>query len=420
MNKQTRKNNSQYFLGLLLFAFTLIALTAFSFESSPAQAQSSQDIAEPASQDSDTLSATVAMTTPANALYFPFMHGAPFAEPTSLTASRPLAVGDGSNNYTWQLTWDASTEAEDVSYVIYESQSPDMEPLTSVNSSPTNSFNVTRPATTSNIYYYAVKVDDAKADESDPIRVVNAYRDDFDSPTTWEIRRQDFDDTNNVQSYQADNFKMHVRGRWDYFISSPLAEAPAPPYRISTLVKFDGPGNLNAYGLIFGGDWNGGACPSVFPPANDRSFADGVEYDVLPPIGVRAPDAPTVTDNCLNRYYRLHLLWKDGGSKMLAQLKKIDFHDDNNEGRGGSAYIDGAEFRVSSGNANTWNEWSLEVYPDGTVLTFAGDERINSVQIDPVYLNQPYFGTFAASNEYPGADPLYHYFLVEPIEPLSQ
>ncbi|MEM9776541.1 MAG: hypothetical protein AAF902_18330 [Chloroflexota bacterium] len=405
MNLQTRRNSNRYFLGLLLTAFVLVALTVLSFRGTPAQAV--------VSEANDETGASQMPTT----LFLPVMYGSLYPAPTSLASS--TAMPAGSDMYTWTLNWDAATTPAGASYTIFESNSPDMDPILNTYTSSTNSLIVNQPASTSNIFYYTVKLTDSQSVESAPIKVVGAYHDNFLTPSGWEIRRQDFDDTENVLSYQFDNLKMHVRGRWDYFIASPLAEAPPPPYRISTLVKFEGAGNLNAYGIIFGGDWNGGQCPSVFPPTRS-GLADGVEYDVLPPIGVRAPDAPSVFDNCLNNYYRLQLLWKDGGPRMLAQYKKIDFHDDNNEGRGQTTYIDGTQFTVSSGSANEWNEWSIEVYPDGTILTFSGDERINTVKIDTDYINRPYFGFYASSNEYPGADPLWNYLTVEPIEPMSE
>lgn len=401
MKYQMQKNNGRYFLALLLSSFMVLAVVTFVNKESHAQTDE-VDASEP---------------TTGSILFLPYVFSGPNLAPENFVSSRPASNGAG--QFSWQLTWDNSGVPSGTTYLITESNNPDMEPVLNTYTATGNSYTVTQSPSTSNTYYYTVQVNSDQALVSEPIKVVGAYRDDFDLPTTWQIRRQDFDDTNNVLSYQADNLKMHVRGRWDYFVTSPLAEAPEPPYRISTLVRFDGAGNLNAYGIIFGGDWNGGECPSIFPPTR-ATAADNSEYDVLP-AGVRAPsnDGPNVVDNCLNNYYRLHLLWKDGGPTMLGRFKKIDYHDSNNEGRGQITALNGAELKVSSGSANDWNEWSLEVYPDGTILLFSGEERIRTFQTDPQYINRPYFGLYASSNEYPGADPLWHYFSVEPIEEMS-
>lgn len=347
-----------------------------------------------------------------NIMFMPIISGATI---NSADASLSRNGHDG-NTYKYTLKWTKENAPEGITYTIKESRNPNMDPVTKTYSSDINALKLALPASTNNVYYYTVQADSVNASVSEPFKVVGAYRDDFDANTGWDIRRQDFDDTENVMSYQDGHLKMHVRGRWDYFITSPLAEAPEPPYRISTSVKFDGPGNLNTYGLIFGADHNGKTCPSIFPPAGRAANVGGsAEYDILPTT-VRAPQAASnVEDNCLNHYYRMMFLWKDGFDQMHGQFKQINYHDDNNSGRG-DALSGTLELKVSSGSANEWNDWSIEVYPDGQIFVYGGADRVWSVNSGGAYINEPYFGFWASTDEYPGSDPLWDYLLIEPLD----
>jgi len=347
------------------------------------------------------------------------MFGSPIAAP-DVTISRPAASGP---NYAWNLTWSQSEEPAGATYTVFESNSPDMNPILKQFTVSSRAATITRPATTNHIYYYTVRLNHPNAKSSDPIRVVSAYRDDFNDPSTgWATRRQDFDETDNLMTYENGTLKMHVRGRWDYFITSPLAEAPTPPYRITTRVKFDGPGNLNTYGIIFGGDNNGGTCPSIFPPAGRsvEPLPGQAEFDIIDalPNGVRAPSAVNnIDDNCLNSYFRMMFLWKDGFQYMHGELKEIYYHTDNNSGRGFAlSGEDFLELPVSSMFSNVWIEWLVEVNPDGNVMVFSGEDRVYLNQTDKEFLiNGPAFGLWASTDEYPGSDPLYDYILVEPL-----
>ncbi|MFK7804027.1 MAG: hypothetical protein AB8G95_20500 [Anaerolineae bacterium] len=418
MDKQFSSAHNKFATRILFCILPTLALifVALGADAAPNKISIVEDQSSVALKTTSQLTSTTTMT-----LSLPLMFGAPIAAP-DVTISRPTASGP---NYVWNLTWNQSEEPDGATYTVFESTSPDMIPILKQFTVSSRAATITRPATTDNIYYYSVRLNHPNAKSSDPIRVVSAYRDDFNDPSSgWATRRQDFDETDNVMTYENGNLKMHVRGRWDYFITSSLAEAPAPPYRITTRVKFDGPGNLNTYGLIFGGDNNGGACPTIFASAGRsvEPLPGDAEFDVFDaiPDGVRAPSAANNTiDNCLNSYFRMMFLWKDGFGEMHAELKEIYFHTDNNSGRGfplsGDDFL---ELPVSSRSANDWNEWSAEVYPDGTVIIYSGVDRVYQNQTDKEFLiNGTAFGLWASTDEYPGSDPLYDYILVEPIGP---
>lgn len=346
-------------------------------------------------------------------LYMPIVS----KQPVVIKATTLNRAGQFGETYRYDLTWQTANLDGGETYTIMESQSPSMSPLTNVYTSTEKAFRVNLSASTNNIYYYTVQSNTPNSQPSAVRRVVGPYKDDFSTNSGWDIRRQDFDDTENVMSYTGDYMKMHVRGRWDYFVTSPLAEAPSPPYRIRTRVKLEGPGNLNTYGIIFGGDYHGGACPTIFPPAGTPApdvIGTSEEWDVLPTT-VRSSEPPNyVYDNCLNQYYRVMFLWKDGFTHMHTLIKQINFHDDNNSGRG-DAISGTLELPVSSGSANDWNDWAIEVYPNGQMMIYSGANLVYNTHTNGDLIHQPYFGLWASTDEYPGSDPLWDFIIVEPI-----
>jgi hypothetical protein len=170
-----------------------------------------------------------------------------------------------------------------------------------------------------------------------------------------------------------------MNDKWDFTIGSPLEAAPSPPYVIQVRAKVHDPGNLIAYGIIFGG--NGGSpCPA---------YRD---------------------TGCLTHYYRLEVIW-DG--RLKAQLKRIDYHepessDDRGKGRGaelvGYTYI--------PGGGEEWNTWKFVVESDGIDIYLNGNHW-RSVS-DTRYVNDPYFGVYASANEYKPAIGRFDYFYVDP------
>ena len=323
--------------------------------------------------------------------YFPIAAVA-FEQP-NLSTTDSKKDGD---TYAWLLSWSQTPAAVGEEYIIEESHSADFSTVTSYTTTAT-SYKITHAAGLNPVYYYRVRLNDSRAPYSNNVTVTGAYYIDFSSSlSSWQLVKEDFDDTQNVLSRTGDgNMKMHVQGRWDFMITSPLVPAPEPPYRISTRIKFDGPGNLNTYGAIIGADWNGWPCP---------------EYVVT---------GKYVVSNCFNNYYRNILLWNWGGNTMQSSVKQITQHTaDKNAGRG-DTFFDYTTINISSGSANDWNEWSWEVHPSGTINILAGDIVRQSFHSE-AYINNRYWGFWASTDEYPGSDPLFDWILVEPIDVYGQ
>ncbi len=343
---------------------------------------------QPVGDTADTVATTAVYTS-----FIPII-SMPYEQPT-LTTTDPANTSTD-KVYSWTLSWSQEAQSEGLEYIIQESTDPNFSSINNTFTTSTNSYTVEKAASTTNEYFYRVRINENNTVYSNEVSVISAYYHDFDDNIDgWSIVKEDFDDTQNVLSHHPSGFlKMHVQGRWDFMISSPLVKAPNPPYRITTYVKLDGPGNLNTYGSLFGADWNGDDCPSYY---------SGYTYSLA---------------SCFNFYYRSILLWNWGGPTYQSQFKSIEYHTlDKNAGRGADLTSVQA-VATSSPSANEWNLWSWEVYPDGTVNLLAGDRIVHTFNDDTLIMRDEdhrYWGLWASTDEYPGSDPLYDYILVEPI-----
>ena len=334
----------------------------------------------------ETTAQTVLAPSASITLYMPFVS----AGFTPLNLQSTTAQKDG-DSYSWTLSW-AGSQVWSGSYLLEESDSPTFSTSKTTYTVNDTSHKITHPAGTSNVYYYRVRFNDARAPQSNTVQVVSAYFNDFNSSIdSWQIVKEDFDETQNVLSRtDAGELKLHVQGRWDYMMASPLAPAPPPPYRITARIKFAGPGNLNTYGALLGADYQGGSCPQ---------YTTTGDY---------------VYSNCFNTYYRNVLLWNWGGDTMQSSVKKIYLHTaDKNSGRG-DTFIDFQTITLSDSNANGWNLWTWEVHADGTFKVLSGN-NVRQTFNDTEFLHYPYWGFWASTDEYPGSDPLIDWVLVEPM-----
>ena len=134
-------------------------------------------------------------------------------------------------------------------------------------------------------------------------------------------------------------------------------------------VKLSGVDNLHTYGLVFGGDYNGGECP------ND-------DYS-----------------SCFNHYYRLLVIWYGAGNKLRMNVKRIDWHDSGNVGRG-TTIISSRDVTVNQ-PPRDWQNWAVEVRPNGSIKIFVNNNLVGETT-DATYSDDFYFGTFSATNEYSG------------------
>ncbi len=296
----------------------------------------------------------------------------------------PVSHPSSSNTWTVSWSWDGIGVPD---YVLQESQSADFGSAITYDMGSATSKLISHVPSFNNRYYYRVQVvvNGIASGWSGVRSVAGGYEDSFNSSSSgWAIRRQDTDDINNGSWYENGGFVLSIGGRWDYAIASPLAVAPSPPYRISTRVKWlENPDNLHSYGLIFGGDWNGQACPNA-------------DYS-----------------SCFNHYYRLNVVWHGPDTSMLVQLKRIDYHDPDSNAGGGVTLIDYFDAAVKPQNEG--NVWMIEVQANGTIKLYVNGNLLRTVT-DSTYVNNPYFGVFASSNEYLGSRPWFDWYKVEGVD----
>jgi hypothetical protein len=249
------------------------------------------------------------------------------------------------------------------------------------------SYQIQHPFSIANQYYYRVRAlgPSGNGRWSNTESVVGGYRDDFnDSSSGWAMRRQDTDHIENQLYYQNGHLVMEMDSSWDYMIAGPMALPPKPPYRIETRVRLEEPGNLNAYGIIFGANLKDLPCPK-----SDYS-------------------------SCFNQYYRLIAFWSgDADNRMTTQLKRIDKHDKRNNAGRGVDLINWTTTGVKD-PPRGYQNWAVEVYPSGLIKIFVNDKFVGSTT-DSNYIDQPFFGTFSATDEYAGLQNEFDWYQVTPL-----
>jgi len=239
-----------------------------------------------------------------------------------------------------------------------------------------------------NNYFYRVRValNDRVGLWSNAILVAGNYEDSFgDSNSGWTMRREDTDTVNNSTFYENGHFVLRMKSSYDSLLGGPLKAAPAAPYRIETKVRLTGQDNLHAYGIVFGGDWDGRTCPN-------SSFT-----------------------SCFNTYYRLLAMWFGDNDELKMELKRIDYHDPVNGHGRGKTLISFRDVNVNKPSEG-WQTWAIEVRPNGTIKVFVNGKMVGEA-IDHMNILQPYFGTFATTNEYTGLKAEYDWYKVSSLLP---
>jgi uncharacterized repeat protein (TIGR01451 family) len=310
---------------------------------------------------------TTVLNNVTNLIYFPYFvrhHHVP----TMMVVSAP----DANNN--WTVGWSIASEENVAKYELQESNdlgftSPDTFEVTP----PTKSRQFSHPISFDNGYYYrvrAVSPGGLIGPWSDTLIVGGNYIDNFDDPGSgWAVRRQDTDDVEQFVYYENGRFIHRILGRWDSMLAAPMMPAPNGAYRLETRVKLSGVDNLHTYGLVFGGDYNGEECPN----------ADNT--------------------SCFNHYYRLLVIWYGAGNRLRMNVKRIDWHDSGNIGRG-TTIIGSRDVTVNQ-PPRDWQNWAVEVRPNGSIKIFVNNNLVGETT-DATYSDDFYFGTFSATNEYAG------------------
>ena len=200
------------------------------------------------------------------------------------------------------------------------------------------------------------------------------FEDSFGSDISgWEARR-----SNNGASFSLGHRADADGGRTgalelllgttnSYVLVSPLVPAKQPPYNIEVVAKLKDTKDQHMYGVVFGGNWNGGAC--------------------------NAPGS----GNCFNSYYELRVQYRDSGGKQFQELKlvRVDGHD-----AAGNPISTILQDWIKGGNIgpDDWAEIDIYVRPNGIITLYWNGKYIAEKQ-DATLVNQPYFGLLLLSRE---------------------
>ena len=313
--------------------------------------------------------------------------------PVTLTAGEPNGVN------TWSLSWTAGS-AGATGYEIHESTDPDFSNPTPYTVGPQTSFDVNKAPTPNNVFYYRVRtlVGNRVGPWSNVEMVVGGYRDDFDDDTTgWSMRRSTYREKVNG-FYENGKYVMQVIDRWDWGISSPLKPAPRVPYVIDFEARIVAPANLLSFGMVFGGDWNGQTCPP------------GLSYDEW-----------YKHTNCFNHFYNTNNIFF-GPIKLL--FERVDYlvwlpDEGGSPMKRGGDIDPGRTKEYNNIDPEGWNRYRIEVREDSIKIYAAARGHNPEFQFeykDTRWVNDPYFGFFASTDEYNNSTWRFEYLEVMPLD----
>lgn len=350
------------------------------------------------SQADALVSASTNLTTVAglNEVYFPVFF-IPLPVPT-LSASRPNSAND------WQMNWSMIDGVTLTGFELQQSQSATFSSgVTTYNLASTAAsklINTIEPSA-NNVYYYRIRAlnSSVASNWSNIVKVVSAYRDGFtDNQTGWSgptlkdaLRRLTF--IEKTDSWYENNqwLILRVEDSWDWAIASPLMPAPEPPYVIEFRSKPANLGNLVSHGVVFGADWNGKPCP------------DWSTY-----LGVYAHK------NCFNHFYNTNLIWSSDKDLTLLweRIDELVWCP----GCGGSPLkrLGDTDVKAFTMNASDWNNYRIEVRESG--IKFYINDSLKYSYSDTRWIDGPYFGVFASTDEYSNSTWRWEYFRITPLD----
>lgn len=318
----------------------------------------------------------------------------PLPTPT-LGATKP------NSNNEWTLSWSGAGTGL-TGYEVQEAQNPDFAGANIYTHNPDIvSQMIQKPLTWNNVYYYRVRslAGGVASAWSNTVVVIGGYRDDFtDSDSGWAVRRTSYYDTENVSlvwygdEAEPNSLIILMDDRWDWMLVSPLRPAPKLPYVIEYRSRVHNPVNLASGGIVYGGDWNSGACPDL-----------SNVYE---------------TTNCFNQFYTHNYVWY-GPIKLLfeqvneliwcptcggALLKRIaDLFDAGNIHDDGEPALQYHTYRVEV------RETGSRVYVNDAFMGhFPENAWISN--------DRPYFGVFASTDEYKPSIWFFEYYQVTPLD----
>ena len=385
-NQSTRK-------GVIVFSFILAIMVIFSavgFMSAGAEqtAVTATSAQTPATLFSDEITATGSISATgvlsSNMSYLPMVF-----MPMQISISSPNTANQ------WTVSWTKVTDA--TGYTIQESHDADFATVADeITVGDVDSYQFDTPLSFDNVYYYRVRpiFADSNGGWSDSVMVIGGYRDDFsDVNSGWvPARRMTYLEETVVrygEGNEAGNLIIIVADRWDWLIGSPLKPAPEPPYAIEFRARVHDASNLVSGGVVFGGDWNGDACPEY-----------GNVYQ---------------TDNCFNHFYNFNFIFYGPLKLLHEQVNNLVWCPSC----GGSPIkrigptID-VDPILSNGPSLEWHTYRIEVRNSGVKFFVDGNERWTFS--DTTFINEPYFGVFASTDEYKPSIWFYDYYQVTRID----
>ncbi|MFQ5400789.1 MAG: hypothetical protein ACE5E7_14485 [Anaerolineae bacterium] len=332
--------------------------------------------------------ATLVITnSPTSTLYFPIVYRAP---------SKPLLQNTRPNSAnTWSVTWN-NAETGVTGFELQEAQQPDFsDAVTYTLGVSTTSQQFSHTASFNNVYYYRARAvaGSVVGPWSDTLTVTGAYFDDFnDSSSGWAVRRMTFLEKTFAKygtGAEAGNLVIIVDDRWDWLVASPLAPAPSLPYAIEYKARVHDSSNLVSGGMTFGGDWNYDACPEF-----------GNVYQ---------------TDNCFNHFYNFNYIFHGPIKLLFEQVDSLFWCPNCGQSPlkrlGPTAVVDNI---VDNASGKDWHTYRVEVRADGAYLYVDGSFVEHFT--DTTWIDGPYFGVFASTDEYKPSIWLYEYFQVTPLD----
>jgi uncharacterized repeat protein (TIGR01451 family) len=344
-----------------------------------------------------TTTTTIVEQTDTN-LYLPLI-SKPVPVPGPVTLN-PISRPNSSNQ--WIISWSGGS-VHTTGYELQESHTSDFSAVTTY---PIDDHNATarqanHPPSFRNVYYYRIRAvgPGGHGPWSGTQMVIGGYRDDFNDNTSgWAIRRTTF--IEKVRTWyepynngQDNRLIMQVEDSWDWGITSPLAPAPSIPYAIEYRAEIAHLGNLVSHGVVFGGDWNGQPCP-------DWSSVPGVYQHT----------------NCFNHFYNTNIIWHGPLSLIFEWVDRLVWCPEC----GGSPMkrLGDTPWHPITGvpnvNANGANTYRVEVRANGIRL-FANNQQYFQTN-HTTWVNEPYFGIFASTDEYSNSTWRINYFQILPLD----
>ena len=313
-----------------------------------------------------------------------------------------LHVGEPNGQNAWLLSWTPSVGSH--GYDIQEAQEPDFSDATTISVGQISSQTISKSPSPFNVYYYRVRsrVGNQTSAWSNVGRVVGGYRDDFDNADTgWDMRRSTYREE--VRGfYENGRYVMQIVDRYDWGIVSPLQPAPRVPYAIDFEMRTVSQIYAHSAGMVFGGDWNGEACPP------GTSFDEWYKHD-----------------KCFNHFYNTNTIYNDSNpSRPVLQLlfERVD-RLQWCQGCGGSPMKRVGDIgdldNLNHVDAKEWNHFRIEVRQDSIRLYAAPVGQALQLEYeytDTRWISSPYFGFFASTDVIDNLTWRFEYVQVMPLD----